>query len=1039
MAASWNNLGLHHPSSDGSDKIVVGPYSESRNTTPSGLSYARYPSTQPTTSTTSLVAPPLLSPPLPSHRGVSPGPRSPSGPRGYQSPNNPPSPGFPLGPFYAPSPGFQQQRGQVPNSPSTDGSFASPRMAAFGATGGSDARLARTPNNMDMLLETPYFDTPPDTAGSRGQTSFQGIDAVEPTEVTLRDGWRPAWLRRRVISAFLSGSIMLALVGEIVTWLLSRGDVESNVRGVWTFGPVVVTSVMAMLWSRVEAQALLYMPWIVLDRRPDTVEETRRKQAHRTILLDYTSLGSLPALTKAFQNRHHLVVVSIVAKFLLRAQIVLSTAVFHAQIHFDGTTVLRARLGVLHTMVGVFLILSGVLLPMLYHAPSPRGIAPRDPTSPAGTAALLSSSQQLLARLTGTGSADMETVAARLAGSWYSTELRQPGRRPEKMFQLRQLSGGNGTFSTETPEGSGEKTGVYRPWTQGMRIQAISVAASVVLLACLFVVYSLKGNGEGFAVVDDIFILWTCLPTLIFAMLAVFWTRIDINSRHLAPYLKLTAAKCRFRESLGLNYMNEFGLRTVAKAMKNRDWAVLLAKCTVMLGWLMPIFTAGLFAIAEVAQTADVELRPETQFESTSQSLSGAIDSDMVNQVLLQDTPTYPRWTWEDMALPELSLVQHPQEWPLPNTQIKAKIPALRAKLSCETLSLTAGQGSKWECTPVAGSKKQPICGANQSYTALVASSCAQLTSKFSLNYVWGSCAEDGMMSVLVCNESIVEVDVHSTFHTENMRIDTDDFPIDDTSSERKSNIRANITSVYGALDDIGADDEDLEGLDGFFRTLVLSRLDMFLERLVSPERQNSVAQAIRLQHGILGAQAISSDLMRHSVSSKLRARASAADSSETTISASVDYFIPRLAQASIQTYILAGLLALTLILGLASLGTTPRGTPLAKSPGSIAAQASLLADSTLWWRLPDGAEWMSDEDLARCLRRKTFQLGWNKGGTGARSYGIGIVQDEGKRPRPTVSTEPSASSGTGLVAGRYISMAPGLYSYGDIPLYEKA
>jgi hypothetical protein len=81
----------------------------------------------------------------------------------------------------------------------------------------------------------------------------------------------------------------------------------------------------------------------------------------------------------------------------------------------------------------------------------------------------------------------------------------------------------------------------------------------------------------------------------------------------------------------------------------------------------------------------------------------------------------------------------------------------------------------------------------------------------------------------------------------------------------------------------------------------------------------------------------------------------------------------------------------------------------------------------------------MSDEDLARCLRRKTFQLGWNKSGTGGRSYGIGVVQDEGKVARPAVVSDVSAgSSSGGLVAGRYISMAPGVYSYGDIPLYEK-
>ncbi|KAI8660426.1 hypothetical protein NCS57_01019900 [Fusarium keratoplasticum] len=1021
MAAPWTNLGLHHPSA-GEDKIVAGVYSETRSS--AGFSYARYPST--VTSSAPLIQhpPPLLSPPLPSHSGPSTPIVSPRA--GFQSPNSPASPGFPLSPFYPPSPG-PLQRGQFPTSPSSDGFASSPRMSGM-----TDPRLVRASNHMDALLETPYYDTPPNTAGAHGETNFRHADVPEPTEVPLRDGWRPKWLRRRVVAVFTGTSIMLAVVGEVVMWLLSRDDVESNIRGVWTFGPVVVISIMAMLWSRVEAQALLYTPWMILDHRPTSVDETRRKQAHRTILLDYPSLGSFQALTKGFRNRHHLVVASIAVKLLLRVQIVLSTAVFHAEILVDGTTLLRARMGILHAMVGVFLILSGILLPMLYHAPSSRGIAPRDPTSPAGTAALLASSQQFLARLTGTGNADMETVAARLAGSWYTTELRQPGRKPEKMFQLRQLSGGNGSFNTESPGGSNETMGIYRPWTQRARTQVTSVSVSIGLLAGICVIFSLRGSREGLEFSDNVFILWTCLPTLIFVAIAVFWTRIDIDRRRLAPFLKLTVAKCRFQESLGLTYMNEFGLRSAGKAIKHQDWAVFLAKSTAMLGWLMPIFTAGLFAITQIPQTAKLQLQPQTEFKSTTKSLSTAIDTAVVNQVLLQETPKYPKWTWEDVAFPEVTLADHPNQWPLPNTQLISNVPALRAALTCETLTLTGSQGSKWECVPVAGTKKQPICKGDQAYTALVASSCAQLTSKFSLNYVWGSCDSEGMISVLLCNQTIMEVDVHTTFHTEDLRIDTNAIPIINTTSQRPSDVEADITSVYGALDDVGTDDNKLEGLDSFFRTLVLSRVEMSLERLVLPERQNAVSQAIRLQHGILGAQALNSDMMRRPLSSK-RARA------DDSIPASIDYYISRLTQSSVQTYVLAGLLAVTFIFGLLSLRTAPRGAPLPKSPGSIAAQASLLADSTLWWRLPDGAEWMSDEDLARCLRRKTFQLGWNKSGTGGRSYGIGVVQDEGKVARPAVVSDVSAGgSSGGLVAGRYISMAPGVYSYGDIPLYEK-
>ncbi|CEI68551.1 hypothetical protein FVEN_g5302 [Fusarium venenatum] len=1017
MATPWNNMGIYSSNVDHDDKIVVGPYDDSRYTASSGFSYARQPSTQPANSTSQLISPPLLSPPV---ARVSPGPssprsRSPASPRSFQSLNSPSSAGFPLSPFYPPS-----QENQFLNSPVSDG-FYSQRTS-----GATDPRFpTKAPNMMEMVLETPYFDTPPHTPGD---TSFRSTDVLEPTEVPLNNGWRPWWLRRRVVSIFMGVCIMLGIIGEVVMWWLSQKDVDSNLKGLWTFGPVVVVSIVAILWARVEAQALLYMPWIVLDRKPTTVDETRRKQSHRTILLDYHSLGSFQALNTAFHNRHHLVVAAIAIKFLLRAQIVLSTAIFHAEIHVDGTSLLRARLGVLHAMAGTFLIISMALLPMLYHAPSPRGIAPRDPTSPAGTATLLTSSHQFLTRLSNTGHANMETVAARLAGSWYTTELTQPGRRPEEMFQLRQHGGGSGPLCMNPPNVSPETIATYRPWTQSTRTKIMSIVASVALIAGTCVIFGLKGKGEGLDVDDSIFVVWTCTPTIIFAAIAVFWTRIDIDNRRLAPFLKLTTTKHRFQESLGLSYMNEFGLHTAGKAMKTQDWAVFLAKCTAMLGWLMPIFTAGLFAVSQVAQTANLELRPETKFGSTSKSLSAAVDSDIIDQILMRQTPKYPRWTWEDVALPKLSLVSHPREWPLPNTELVAKVPGLRSKLNCETVSFDQGEGADLQCVPLGGSKKKAICDAGQSRTALVASSCSQLTSSYPIKYVWGSCAGDGLISVMMCNQSLVEVTVDTTFRTEDLYINTNQIPIVNASSEQPSNVKADITSVYAALDDFGADDKKLTGLDGFFRTLVLSRLSTTLERIVMPERQNSVSQAIRQLHGIIAAQAINGELIRRPLVNKLRMR----DDSQPIIPAHVDYVIPRLMQSIVQTFVLIGLLVFTLLFGLLSLRTASRGT-LPKSPGSIAAQASLLADSSLWWRLPDGAEWMEDDDLARCLRRKTFHLGWSQGASGNQTYGIYIVQDEGKAARPTGASQTTADNSEGSRGVRYISMAPGVYSYNDI------
>lgn len=278
MAQSWNNLGLHgvDPSQNHQDDLL--PYDETLSS--SRHSFARWPSpqsSQPSTSTAGLVNNinknninssnnvnhiqhqhrPLLSPPPPSHQ-ISSGSLSqiivPVGPLSPRGPLSPLSPASTLqSPLSPPrSPAFHPlHRGQFPQSPASGSlpsdPFASPRntMATGTTTSMSaTATTARTRTsraNMDVLLERPYYDSPPAAAGGpRGPgTPRGGMQVAEPAEVGVRDGWRPSWLGHRVVGAFLAMFAILAVIGEVVNWMISQKDWESSLQGLWTFGPVV--------------------------------------------------------------------------------------------------------------------------------------------------------------------------------------------------------------------------------------------------------------------------------------------------------------------------------------------------------------------------------------------------------------------------------------------------------------------------------------------------------------------------------------------------------------------------------------------------------------------------------------------------------------------------------------------------------------------------------------------------------------------------------------------------------------------------------
>lgn len=776
----------------------------------------------------------------------------------------------------------------------------------------------------------------------------------------------------------------------------------------FTPSPILVVYLFETLWSRVEIQAAQYMPWIALGRR--SANETEEKQAARTILLDYPSMNIFQLLSTAVRYRHMLVVSSTLGTILLRCEIVLSTALFYVDIHADGTKTLTMRSGVVHAAVGVFCVLGLLVCSMLYHAPSAKtSVTPRIPSTLAGTAALLANSRHFLSKLSGTGTANMETVAAKAGGSWYTSVLHQPGKQHDQVFQLKQLHQGPmfmGDKMASPDEGVAVPPSGYSPWIMGRAVLYVVMVLMVVLIAALWAVFLAAKSGFESEAAHGYF-PWTCLATLALVLLGSLVGQMDASIRRLTPLMKLASRACDFKEGLGLTYVDESAPRTLYKSLRNRDWEVSTKKALAILGSILPIFTAGLLANAELHLVRRLELRHETQFRTDSAAASSLkSDPALVEDVLLAKAPKYPSWAYETLAFPVLELVDlGGGEWPSEGTFVVATVPTLTASLTCEMVTVD----EEVDCEPLDSNFNHTSCQDGQSYIGFVASSCSKPETKpTDLIYVWGSCADgdDAFMTMLKCTEEILQVDVRTRFRTNDLTFDANAIPVPDRASETPAaNVSLGLDGVYDVLSNSDND----SNLDDFFATLVASRLDVPAARLASQERTNAISQAIQLQHGILRAQTLNSDAVRKPLTGS--------SSSPSPISASVDYSVARLRQATTQTVVLTVLLGLMLLLLLLTAVGLHKPCSLPKNPGSIAAQASLLADSTIWWRLPHGAEWLSDEKLRRRSRlwRKTFTMAWFSAGGGGggrhgiarRSYSVGIVQDEGKVVRVELEAAP--------------------------------
>ncbi|KAF6804087.1 hypothetical protein CMUS01_14933 [Colletotrichum musicola] len=146
----------------------------------------------------------------------------------------------------------------------------------------------------------------------------------EKSRLTFDGKWRPSWLRPPVLAAF-AGVFTVFTIALAFMLRYSRANngligTQKNYVYAWRLGPTAILTLLAVLWARVELQAMRFMPWIA----------TRRGQllGRDGYSLDYTSMLSAKALVLSLQNKHYLVFLATTIGFFLKVQIIMAPGLY---------------------------------------------------------------------------------------------------------------------------------------------------------------------------------------------------------------------------------------------------------------------------------------------------------------------------------------------------------------------------------------------------------------------------------------------------------------------------------------------------------------------------------------------------------------------------------------------------------------------------------------------------------------------------------------------------------------------------------------
>ena len=633
--------------------------------------------------------------------------------------------------------------------------------------------------------------------------------------------------------------------------------------------------------------------------------------------------------------------------------------------------------------------ISIILLSIVYFT-KPRGVSPRLVDSIVAVAAILSRSESLIKSFHGTGHMSLDQIRWVLSDQTFRTSINEEDG--DQTFSIL-VSSNSISEVRERPEI--REVQWFRPPVLRRTIMCLSLMAPVAGIIALEVLLRRSDQNSGLGTVSpdtEKRYSWLYGPTLIVVLLGTLFDLIDFELQIAEPFHALSKNYCNPRTSILYNSLGMIPVGAAWKALRQSRFALLAASIAVILSPLMTIIVSGLYTALAVPSITETSVVMTDWFNTTG----GFVNTqDPLPGLVIEGNMSYPQWTYDEIAVPRIGLVDHP-DTPA-SAMISVNVPAVRGAVSCDPVRQNQIFDTTFEAGYVTSNISTPDgCGnfgsldsafiyltnqfqvpTNAGYfgQSLVIPSNDQCSQKLALYYGHVNNSALESCSTYICSTSLELVNAKVSFDISDYSI-THPPIINDSSSSHFSNWSIeeltlqflNISDTPDILDNLFS--AIIYGQDGtpanelVNSTLMINAFTRVYRRyaaqIVNKSFRSSVAAIPGNESSTIPLQplpAIKTDLNRY-----------------------------RLVQSALSTRLLEAVLGILLVCAVIMLLLLDMRKVLPKSVGSIAAVASLLAGSKMLndesekkHFFPIGAEWWTDENWAEkgVWDDVDFRMGW--------------------------------------------------------------
>ncbi|KAI0903198.1 hypothetical protein F4823DRAFT_568935 [Ustulina deusta] len=435
---------------------------------------------------------------------------------------------------------------------------------------------------------------------------------------------------------------------------------------------------------------------------------------------------------------------------------------------------------------------------------------------------------------------------------------------------------------------------------------------------------------------------------------------------------------------------------------KLRTLWTLTTTTALLFASLFTTFSAALFQELNLPTTIPLMLQPSRSFVLPTDSF---LDYDymgssaQIPSLILEGNYSFPRFTYMDLAFPELTtLTTVPSTLSGSTVSISAVIPAVRGRMDYVSyepnqihVNITTNDDTLHNKNNLAvwidgqGIPQLHDFDLHPHSNATYIGSSYSKTLGNHVLYFWAKMdhgAEPALQhaGALSCNLTFEALDVNTTFINTAFDLDSHNPPQPLENTVRDTAVN-HWKLHYDDFSHLATIDVDPQFMDPFFTMLVTFQWAISISALGDPSANGDVIDAIQLHSRIILAQTLTAIRgPANETNATLAEPIGPGDNdAQRIINATATNTRRRVVQDVASTHILVALLATTLILFVIGWATSPRTDVLPRSPTTIASAVALLAGGNIFDRLPPDTPLLSPEESASALGgpETRFWMGW--------------------------------------------------------------